>query len=67
MNKKEMNKLNEGELQVKLNDSKESLLNLRMQKAMQQLDHPQQIKLLKREIAQIKTLINEYKLGIRGK
>ena len=65
MNKKEMNKLNEGELQVKLNDSKESLLNLRMQKAMQQLDHPQQIRLVRKEIAQVKTVIREFELGKR--
>ena len=66
MKKKEIEKLNKDELKTKLSDNEEALLNLRIQKALQQLDHPQQIRLLKREIAQIKTVIREYDLGIRG-
>ncbi len=67
MQKKEIEKLNKDELKTKLSDNEEALLNLRIQKALQQLEHPQQIRLLKREIAQIKTVIREYDLGIRGK
>ena len=59
--------MNKDELQIKLTDSHEALLNLRIQKALQQLEHPQKIRSLKREIAQIKTVIREYDLGIRGK
>ena len=66
MEKKELGKLNKVELQTKLNDNQEALLNLRIQKALQQLEHPQKIRSLKREIAQIKTVIREYDLGIRG-
>ena len=66
MQKKELGKLNKDELQTKLTDNQEALLNLRIQKALQQLEHPQKIKSLKREIAQIKTVIREYDLGIRG-
>ncbi len=66
MQKKEIEKLNKDELKTKLSDNEEALLNLRIQKALQQLEHPQQIRLLKREIAQIKTVIREYDLGIRG-
>jgi large subunit ribosomal protein L29 len=33
---------------------------------LQQLEHPQKIKLIKREIAQVKTAIREYELGLRG-
>ena len=66
MQKKELGKLNIGELQTKLTDNQEALLNLRIQKALQQLEQPQKIRLLKREIAQIKTVIREYDLGIRG-
>ena len=66
MRKKELAKLNKDELQTKLVDIQEASLNLRIQKAMQQLEHPQQIRVLKREIAQIKTVINEFELGIRG-
>ena len=66
MQKKELGKLNKDELQTKLTDNQEALLNLRIQKALQQLEHPQKIKSLKREIAQIKTVIREYDLGIRS-
>ena len=67
MQKRELKKLNKDELQTKLTDNQEALLNLRIQKALQQLEHPQKIRSLKREIAQIKTVIREYDLGIRGK
>jgi large subunit ribosomal protein L29 len=66
LQKKELGKLNKDELQTKLTDNLEALLNLRIQKALQQLEHPQKIRSLKREIAQIKTVIREYDLGIRG-
>ena len=66
MQKKELEKLNNDELKTKLTDSQEALLNLRIQKALQQLEHPQKIRAMKREIAQIKTVIREYDLGIRG-
>ena len=66
MQKKELEKLNKDELEIKLTDNQEALLNLRIQKALQQLEHPQKIRSLKREIAQIKTVIREYDLSIRG-
>ena len=66
MQKKELGKLNKDELLTKLTDNQEALLNLRIQKALQQLEHPQKIRSLKREIAQIKTVIREYDLNIRG-
>ena len=63
---KQIKEMNIEELEAKLVDSKQSLFNFRFQKSLQQLEHPQQIRLLKREIAQIKTVIREYDLGIRG-
>ena len=66
MRKSELIKLGQDELQTKLKDDQEALVNLRFQKALQQLEHPQQIRLLKREIAQIKTAIREFELGTRG-
>ncbi len=65
MQKKELKKLNKDELQIKLIDNQEALLNFRIQKALQQLEHPQKIRFIKKEIAQIKTVIREYELGIR--
>ena len=66
MRKSELNKLSTDELNTKLRDNQEALVNLRFQKALQQLDHPQQIRLVKREIAQVKTAIREIELGKRG-
>ena len=67
MKRSELNKLRQDELQTKLKDEQEALVNLRFQKALQQLEHPQKIKLVRREIAQIKTIIREFELGKRGK
>ena len=66
MRKSELTKLREDELQTKLKDDQEALVNLRFQKELQQLEHPQQIRLIKKEIAQIKTAIREFELGKRG-
>ena len=66
MKKSELNKLGQEELVTKLKDGQESLVNLRFQKALQQLEHPQKIRLVRREIAQIKTAIREFELGKRG-
>ena len=53
------------ELETKLQDDYESLQNFRFQKALQQLENPVQIKHVKKDIAQVKTLLKEYELGIR--
>ena len=65
MKRQELKDLTRADLEVKLKDDLEALMNLRFQKALQQLEHPQQIRLLKREIAQLKTAIREYELGLR--
>tara|TARA_Y100001970_G_C14251681_1_gene872335 strand:- start:3567 stop:3767 length:201 start_codon:yes stop_codon:yes gene_type:complete len=66
MKKNDLKKLSKDELLIKLKDSQDAMFNLKFQKALQQLDHPQQITLLKKEIAQFKTVIKEYELGKRG-
>ena len=66
MRKSELNKLSKDELNTKLIDNQEALVNLRFQKALQQLGHPQQIRLIRKEIAQVKTAIREFELGRRG-
>ncbi len=66
MRKSELIKLRQDELQIKLKDDQEALVNERFQKALQQLEHPQQIRLVKRDIAQIKTAIRVFELGKRG-
>ncbi len=43
----------------------ESLFNFRFQKSLQQLEHPQKLRHVKRDIARVKTLIKEIELGVR--
>ena len=59
---REMNKL---ELKTKLDENLEVLQNLKFQQALQQLEDGTMISKTKKEIAQIKTVLNEYNLGIR--
>ena len=59
---REMNKL---ELKTKLDENLEALQNLKFQQALQQLEDGTMISKVKKEIAQIKTALNEYNLGIR--
>jgi len=66
LRKSELNKLGQEELIARLKDDQESIVNLRFQKALQQLEHPQKIRIVRREIAQIKTAIREFELGRRG-
>ncbi len=61
----ELNEIQKPELETKLQDNLDALQNFRFQKALQQLSDPQQIRYLRREIAQIKTVLREYDLGIR--
>lgn len=61
----ELNEIQKTELETKLEDNLDALQNLRFQKALQQLADPQQIRFLRREVAQIKTVLREYELGIR--
>ena len=65
MRSRDLNNLNIVEIDTKLEENEEALQNLKFQKAMQQLEDPLKIKFLKKEIAQLKTLKREFKIGIR--
>jgi len=56
--------MNEEELIGEINDLEEELFNLRMNKAVSQLDNPSRIGLIKRDIARAKTILHEHRLGI---
>ena len=66
MKKNELNDMTVSELEVKLKDNIDSLQNFRFQKALQQLEDPSQLRNVKKEIAQLKTVLREYDLGIRN-
>jgi large subunit ribosomal protein L29 len=55
------------ELKIKLRDDMDALQNLRFQKSLQQLENPVKIRMVKREIARVKTILHEYEMDIREK
>ena len=65
MKPSELKELSRDGLQNKLSDIETEMANLRFQKALQQLEKPTRLRELRREVAQIKTVLNEIKMGIR--
>ena len=61
----QLKEMNESELKTRLEDSLEAIQNLKFQKALQQLEDGSSISKLRKEIAQIKTVLKEFDLGIR--
>jgi large subunit ribosomal protein L29 len=60
----ELRELDGEALVAKLREAKEELFNLRFQAATGQLDNPGRLKLVKKDIALIYTLMRERELGI---
>tara|TARA_B100000676_G_scaffold257415_1_gene265214 strand:+ start:2349 stop:2549 length:201 start_codon:yes stop_codon:yes gene_type:complete len=63
--KKDIKKMSIEDLNKYLIELNESLFNFRFQKSLQQLEHPQKLRHVKRDIARVKTLIKEIELGVR--
>ena len=55
----EIRKLSEADVQKKLLELKDDLFNLRFRHKINQLENPMRIRIVKKDIARIKTLINE--------
>ena len=51
------------ELEKKLLDLKQELFNLRFQHAINQLENPQRLSAVKKDIARVKTVLREAELG----
>ncbi len=66
MKNSQLNEMSKMELETKLNDDLDALQNLRFQKALQQIENPLQLRGLRREIAQVKTVLREIELKIRS-
>jgi len=58
----EIRNLSDGEIETKMDEAYEELFNLRFQLAIGQVKDPSRITLLKRDIARMKTVLNERKL-----
>ena len=65
MKAKEIRQLSGEELNSKLLELKSELFNLRFQLATGQLDNPLRIKVVRKDIARVKTILRERELGIR--
>jgi len=65
-NLKEIRKLSVEKLNTRLEGCYESMTNMRFQKVLGDLEYPQKIKAVKKEIAQIKTILKEHDLDIKG-
>ncbi len=66
MKVKEVRELSAQELSAKLGDLKKDLFNLRLQHAINQLDNPQKIVEVKRDIARVKTVLREKELAAKS-
>jgi large subunit ribosomal protein L29 len=60
----ELRDLSDDELDTKLAEAKEELFNLRFQLVTGQLDNPMAIKVMRKEIARILTVVRERELAV---
>ena len=65
MKKSDLRDLNKADIDARIDENQSKLQKLRFQKALQQLEDPLEIRAIKKEIAQLFTLKNEYLKGIR--
>lgn len=66
MKKEEMVKLKNEEIQIRLEDALIEMENLRIQHSTRQLDNPLRMRTLRRDIARMRTIMHERKLGLRN-
>ena len=61
----EVRELSDKELSEKLYSLKEQLFNLRRQKAIGQLEHGEEVRKVRKDIARVNLVIRERELGIK--
>ena len=61
----ELDEMNDVDLETRLREAKEELFNLRFQAATGQLDSHGRLRVVKKDIARIYTVLRERELGIR--
>ena len=64
LNAHELDELSATDLEAKLREAKEELFNLRFQAATGQLENNSRLKVVRKDIARIYTLMRERELGI---
>ena len=65
MKASELRVLTPEELQVRLDQSRKELVNLRMQQATSQIENPARLNLLRRDVARIRTIERELQRGAK--
>lgn len=63
MKARELRQLSEAELLKRIQEEEQSLANFQFQKVISQLENPMKIGQTKREIARMRTILNEYQLS----
>ena len=61
----EIKEMSETELRTKIKELEEEMWRLRFRSGTQKLDNPLQLRILRRDIARIKTILREAESGIR--
>jgi large subunit ribosomal protein L29 len=61
MKVKEIRELTTEQIETKIKDAKDEIFNLRMKQATGNLEKPSKIKELRKEVARMKTILNERK------
>jgi len=64
MKSERLRELTPEELRHQLRDLEEELFNLRVRRSLQPPDNPLQLRLLRKQLARIKTVMRESELGI---
>lgn len=59
MKAQEIRQLSDAEIQQRLRESNQELVNLFFQKELRQLENPMRIRLVKRDIARMRTILRE--------
>jgi large subunit ribosomal protein L29 len=65
MKKEQMRELTRDELLQKRLETEEELFNLKLQKATKELDNPLRLRVLRKELARVNTILREDELKIR--
>ncbi|MBN1155866.1 50S ribosomal protein L29 [candidate division KSB1 bacterium] len=65
MRMEEINTLPEAEIRQRLEDILEEIQNLNFQHATRQLDNPLKIRMLRKDVARLKTVLHEIESGKR--
>lgn len=60
-----LRELSREELEQKIADHKEEVFNLQLSRNTKELDNPIRLRILRREMARIKTILQEDRLGVR--